>query len=112
MQTQDGINANCGDRIKLGLHLDETRIREVRYQIRACAVCTASASIMGELIEQRPLVEARALIQQLKSALKEGRPWPDRTEALSGLTGHVNRHACVLLPWEACETLLMTQPGP
>lgn len=106
MSTKDGINANCGDQIRLGLDLHDQTIRGIRYQIRACAVCTASASIMGELIDQRSFSEVRALIQNVRKALKHKTDWPDRTEALTGMTDHINRHACVLLPWDACEAIL------
>lgn len=104
---KDGINANCGDQIRLGLTLHSGTVSAIRYQIRACAICTASASIMSELFEQQSTESVLKKIEAFKKAVKTNQDWPEGTEPLSGAGVSINRHRCLTLPWETCEALLL-----
>jgi nitrogen fixation NifU-like protein len=47
-------NPVCGDRLRLGFDLAEGRVGDLHYQARACAVATASASMMWDFLQAEP----------------------------------------------------------
>jgi len=104
--TAEGFNANCGDKVKLGLFIDGQTISSIKYQIRACAICTASTSIMSEQLTGKTFSQAKKLINQIKVSVKTNAAWPQHCEALSGPAVSINRHKCILLGWQACEDAL------
>jgi nitrogen fixation NifU-like protein len=46
----DGANPLCGDRLRIELHCEGDRIIELRHVGEACAIATASASMLGDLV--------------------------------------------------------------
>ena len=57
----EAVNALCGDRIRLELHLREGRIGAAGFQGEGCMVALAAASVLTELVQGLSLVEAAAL---------------------------------------------------
>ena len=58
----EDVNPLCGDRVRMMLSIaPEGRISEVRFIGDSCAICTASADVLSELIEGRSRAEATAL---------------------------------------------------
>jgi nitrogen fixation NifU-like protein len=104
--TTEGFNANCGDKVKVGLFIEDDTITQVRYQIRGCAICTASTSIMSEQLTGTKISDAQHLIQQIQNSVKHQTQWPPDTEALSGAAKSIGRHKCILLSWNACSEAL------
>ncbi len=55
-------NPLCGDRIRIDLRVDgDDVVREARFQGEGCAISQASADLLIESIEGKPLAEVRAL---------------------------------------------------
>ena len=54
----EDVNPLCGDRVRMMLQLREGAIDAVRYTGDSCAICSASADVLAELIEGRPAAEA------------------------------------------------------
>ena len=79
-------NPLCGDRLRLTLTLDsDGRISQVGWDGEGCAICLASASMLGEQLHGLTLQEARQINkQQLLDNI--------------GLTLSINRVKCALLP--------------
>lgn len=102
----EGFNANCGDKVRLGLFMDGDVIRRIVHQSRACAICTASISMMSEQLAGATVNSAKQCIAQIKLALTTNTHWPTGCEALSGAATSINRHKCILLGWQACEEAL------
>ena len=50
----EDVNPLCGDRVRMMLRLDDGRIGAARFLGDSCAICTASADVLAELIEGRP----------------------------------------------------------
>ena len=48
--SNEQFNPLCGDRIRLELKLDHSRVNEARFKGDACAISTAAASLLTELI--------------------------------------------------------------
>jgi len=98
-----GLNPVCGDEIHLHLSLDGDRITGVEVQGRGCAICTASGSIMAEVIPGRTEVEATAFAEVFRNVMhgKVAPPTVDMgdLEALEGVKKFPVRVKCALLPW-------------
>ena len=69
--SNEQFNPLCGDRIRLELKLEKATVVEVRFKGDACAICTAAASLLTELVLGQD-TEALAQISdaQLISALE------------------------------------------
>jgi nitrogen fixation NifU-like protein len=94
----EGYNPLCGDRVRIELDVDEERtlIREAAFTANACAICTASASLLtervtGASVDSASRVSDEDVLAALDAELPAGRllcaVLPVRTlrEALAGL---------------------------
>ena len=107
----EGRNASCGDRVELALTLREGRVATLGFDASGCALSTASAALLDELVAGQGADEALALAAALEGALQEpaGSPWPDSLkdlEVLQPLRGNRYRQRCVLLAWETLQRVL------
>lgn len=59
--TAEDVNPLCGDRVRMQLRLEDGRVRAARFAGDSCAICTASADVVAELVEGRERAEAAAL---------------------------------------------------
>ena len=59
--TAEDVNPLCGDRVRMQVKLDGGRVSAARFAGDSCAICTASADVVAELIEGRPTGEAAAV---------------------------------------------------
>jgi nitrogen fixation NifU-like protein len=58
----EDVNPLCGDRVRLMLAIaPEGRIAEARFVGDSCAICTASADVVVDLVSGRTRAEASAL---------------------------------------------------
>jgi len=73
-RTARGDNPVCGDKITVHLRMGEDdRVVDVRFEGRGCAISTASASLMTELVKGRTRREIEALFERFH-ALLTGNP--------------------------------------
>lgn len=76
--SNEQFNPLCGDRIRLELKLEQSKIREVRFKGDACAICTAAASLLTELVLEKQIAQLADitgdhLISALESDIKPAR---------------------------------------
>jgi len=58
----EDVNPLCGDRLRVELRLGADReVEAIRFQGDACAIATASADLLAEIVEGRPASEALRL---------------------------------------------------
>jgi nitrogen fixation NifU-like protein len=100
-----GLNPVCGDEVQLQLAFDGDRVAGVEVQGRGCAICTASGSMMAELLPGRTVSGAEATAEAFRSVM-HGVPAPvdldlGDLEALEGVRKFAVRVKCALLPWVA-----------
>src|ERR1044072_7884781 len=69
-----GHNPLCGDRVTVYLAVDGDRIADVSFEGRGCAISTAAASLMTEVLKDKTLGEARALFAQFHATVTGGDP--------------------------------------
>lgn len=104
-----GFNPVCGDEVHLALTLGDDRIDGVQIQGRGCAICTASGSVMAELLPGRTITEAHRAATVFRGLMHgEGLPdgdWGD-IEALEGVSQFAVRVKCAMLPWVTLEDAL------
>jgi nitrogen fixation protein NifU and related proteins len=110
-----GHNPLCGDRVTVYLTLDHERIADVSFEGRGCAISTASASIMTEILKGKTLEEAEALFASFRAAVTgegdETAPHGleddlERLLPLTGVKSYPARVKCATLPWHAFEAAL------
>ena len=108
-------NPLCGDRVTMAVELVEGVITGVKYEVRACLLCRAAASAIGESAVGSNAAEIDALTDNLSLMLKEGvqlkEPcWPSLV-LFQAVSQHKSRHACVLLPFKALARVVETGSG-
>ena len=98
----DGHNALCGDEISVALRLEGDTVAEAKFTGSACAICTASASIMTGEVKGLTCAAAQALAGNFRLLLKDGAgpDLPKKLEVLSGVHQFPQRVKCAALPWE------------
>ncbi len=110
-----GHNPLCGDRVTVYLAIDGDRIADVSFEGRGCAISTASASLMTEVLKGKTLAEARALFARFHATVTGGAPVEvpealqeevERLEPLGGVKAYPVRVKCATLPWHAFEAAL------
>jgi nitrogen fixation NifU-like protein len=60
----EDVNPLCGDRVRFMLRLEDGRVRSARFVGDSCAICTASADVLAEMLEGRGRDEALAVTVQ------------------------------------------------
>lgn len=95
----------CGSSVTVDLTLQDGRIALFAQEVRACALGQASASVLGSAVIGRSRDEIAATRDALQAMLKSGGPAPTapfaELEALLPARDYPNRHASILLAWDA-----------
>ncbi len=106
----EGYNPLCGDRFTLYLKLENDRIADISFQGTGCAISTASASILTEMLKGKTLAEADKLFDNFHK-LVTGKS-ADGTEALGKLVAFCGvsefpvRVKCATLAWHTMRNAL------
>jgi nitrogen fixation NifU-like protein len=101
----DGHNALCGDELSVELRIVDDKLEAVRFQASACAICTASGSLMTGAVTGLKTDEATALAADFRKLATTGEVAP-AIESLTALRalGAVHRFPqrvkCATLAWE------------
>src|SRR5437879_13894200 len=67
-----GHNPLCGDRVTVYLAVEGDRIADVSFEGRGCAISTAAASLMTEVLKGKTIDEAHALFAQFHAKVTGG----------------------------------------
>lgn len=108
----DGNNTLCGDQIHLTMVLDDGRVTSIAHEGIGCAICSASSSIMSELVDGKTTAEIQELYSQFhKMAMGEidALSLPENAEKLAvfgGVSGYPARVKCATLPWHTLDAAL------
>lgn len=98
-------NPLCGDRITVDVTTTDGRIARVGYDVKACLLCQASASIIGATAAGASRQDIQVVADQIAGMLRQHRPLPGgawaKLEVFTPVAPHKSRHRCVLLPFEA-----------
>jgi len=115
-----GNNPLCGDRITVYLKVGEDGVVEdAAFEGRGCAISTASASMMTEVIRGKTRDEVDALFDAFhKMCTRDEAPGADpaladdmeRLQVLAGVRGYPMRVKCATLAWHAMEAAMAGEP--
>jgi nitrogen fixation NifU-like protein len=107
-----GHNPLCGDQVTVYLKLDGDRIVDVSFEGRGCAISTASASLMTEIIKGKTIGEAETLFKSFHAKVTGADPVAvpseladdeERLDPLTGVKTYPARVKCATLAWHAFE---------
>ena len=106
-------NALCGDTIRVELEVGDAGIVAAGFEGHACAIATASASLLTEHVRGQTVGHARALVERM-DALCAGAP-DDAAAAgaalgelgvFAGVRRYPARVRCATLAWDALRRAL------
>lgn len=99
-------NPICGDRVRIDMILTGDRIVEIGFAAKSCAICSASTSLMSEMVKgvdfKTALKFSQSFEEQILAPLET--VWPDdlaTLECFAHLRVNPSRRGCALLPWIA-----------
>jgi nitrogen fixation NifU-like protein len=108
----EGYNPLCGDRVTIYLLLEGDTVRDISFQGSGCAICTASTSVMTEVLKGRTIHEAERLFTRFHDLVAgEADEAPDIEElgklaVFSGVREFPIRIKCAILPWHTFHAAL------
>lgn len=107
-----GHNPLCGDKLVLYLYVDDGGvIRDAAFQGSGCAISTASASMMTEMLKGKSRAQAEKLFEYFhklcvgEEADSSGIDEDDfaRLQAIAGVKNYPMRVKCATLAWHTLE---------
>ncbi|HUL10567.1 MAG TPA: SUF system NifU family Fe-S cluster assembly protein [Methylococcaceae bacterium] len=110
----EGFNPLCGDRITLYVKINRGVIEDVSFQGSGCAISTASASLMTEIVRGQTESEAHHLFE-LFHRITTGREESANLEelgklaVLAGVRAYPARVKCATLAWHSLEAAMKNQ---
>lgn len=113
--SSEGYNPLCGDRIILGLNVEDGVITDVGFQGSGCAISTASASMMTESVKGKSRAEAEEIFDAVHHMLTRGLGADFQSEKLgdleilSGVAAFPTRIKCAMLSWHTLRAALREQ---
>lgn len=111
-RTAKGFNPLCGDELTVYLNLsDQGVIEEVSFEGKGCAISTASASLMTEVLKGKTAHEAEKLFKEFHSLVTGNKGNSEPTEigklqVLMGVRGYPARVKCATLAWHTVHAAL------
>jgi nitrogen fixation NifU-like protein len=110
----DGHNPLCGDKVTVYVKMEDGIIRDVSFVGSGCAISTASASLMTELLKGKTEEEAEALFQDFRDMVAGPAPSTHvdlgKLKVLAGVREFPARVKCATLAWHTVKTAL-EHPG-
>lgn len=106
-----GHNPLCGDKLVLTLSIEDDVVKEARFEGEGCAISTASASLMSELIVGKTTDEVNALFTRFHKMVtsKDGADdfsGLDKLAVFSGVRDYPLRVKCATLAWHSLKAAL------
>ncbi len=115
----EGFNPLCGDQITLYLDInpENDMIKSVSFNGKGCAISTASASLMTEILVNKSLQQAEEIFQYFHNLMMSSdglRAGPDlaKLEVLMGVREFPSRVKCATLPWHTLNAALHQKHEP
>lgn len=112
---KEGFNPLCGDQITLYLKIENDTIINVSFEGKGCAISTASASIMSEMLQGKSIVEATQLFEQFQTVMTTNLSFPEslgKLLAFNGVKTFPTRVKCATLAWHTLKAALQHSETP
>lgn len=112
----EGFNPLCGDRLVVALIVEDGLVKDAAFEGVGCAISTASASMMTDMVVGKAESEARALFHQFQELVtRKAPPTADelaaieKLAALTGVRAFPARVKCATLAWHTLAAALDEQ---
>jgi nitrogen fixation NifU-like protein len=107
----EGYNPLCGDKIKLFLDYENGVVKDISFQGSGCAISTASASLMTEILKGKTREEAELLLDRFHDLLTKEQPAKPAADlgklaVFSGVREYPARVKCATLAWHTLKAAL------
>ncbi len=117
-----GHNPLCGDQLKIYALVEDGRIKDVSFEGRGCAISTASASMMTEMLKGRTEQEAEEIFNRFHAVVtgeqdigddeaEQGEGGLDKLRVLAGVRDYPMRVKCATLAWHTLKAALEAKGG-
>ena len=104
----------CGSTVTAHVVAADGRVTDFAQEVRACALGQASAAVLGGAIIGQRIDDLAAARDALYLMLTAGGPPPERAfaeaEALLPARDFANRHASIMLAWDAALAAAKAEP--
>jgi len=98
----EGYNPLCGDQVNVQLRVVNNCIQEAGFEGCGCAISTASASMLTELVRGKTREEVAELAEKFRQVLVEHKEHElGDLEVLCGVRNFPMRVKCATLAWHA-----------
>lgn len=111
----EGFNPLCGDRLTLYLNVEGDTIKSASFKGQGCAISTASASLMTDMLKEKTIQEAKDLFEKFhgmvmgESSDEQGL---DKLTVLAGVKAYPSRVKCATLAWHTLQAALNDDNQP
>lgn len=95
-------NESCIDEINLMVKLEDNKIKDIKFDGEACAICISATSIMTETLIGKSIEQAQAIIKNYYNMIDEEKYDADVLEqavVYDDIYRQPNRKKCALLSW-------------
>jgi nitrogen fixation NifU-like protein len=112
----EGFNPLCGDQVTVYVDVEGEVVKDVAFQGHGCAISTASASVMTEMLKGKPVLEAERLFHVFHD-LVTGRSRPDSDQlgklaVFAGVSEFPTRVKCAILCWHTARAAIEGKEEP
>jgi len=101
-------NPSCGDDVTIQTYCEDGVVKDIRHEGTGCSICCSSASVLSELLKDRPIEEALTISDNYTKMIAN-QPYDDTIEfedalAYQGVRNFPARTKCATIAWKAFES--------
>lgn len=108
-----GYNPLCGDEVTVHAKLDDaSKVEKITFEGHGCAISTASASVMTDMVKGKTLTEVDVLFNSFHKAVTgQGgeENLPIKLKVFAGVKNYPMRVKCATLAWHTLNAALHNQ---
>lgn len=113
----EGFNPLCGDQLELFLQVENNIIKDASFVGKGCAISTASASLLTEMIKEKTIQDAEQLFNVIHHFLTDEQNNVElsslgKLAVLAGVKEFPARVKCATLAWHTLHAALQKQTMP
>ena len=102
-------NESCIDEVNLMVKIDDNKIKDIRFDGEACAICTSATSIMIDTLKNKTVEEAKEIYQNYENMIDEkdyDENILEQAIVYHDIAIQPNRKKCALLSWWGIKKIL------
>lgn len=102
-------NESCIDEVNLMVKIEDDKIKDIRFDGEACAICTSATSIMIDTLKDKTIEEAKNICHNYENMIDEKEYEENILEqaiVYNDIYKQPNRKKCALLGWWGIKKIL------